>query len=199
MDFASIRTYHFAKDNSEDPGLSVTDTPTLRLVQWNIERGYQLDRIVQLLQELKPDICCLQEVDIGCLRTDGVDTVERIATALGMNAIFVPEFMELDDIELVHGQEEAGKKETGQEDARKKAARKRSPRDAGGNGLHGNAILSRWKIHEYRMLTHRYQPFHWERDGHTKGEPRKGRYVISIIMCRRATGLTLTGDELLLP
>lgn len=39
-----------------------TAGPGLRLVQWNIERGYQLPLIIQQLQELDADIISLQEV-----------------------------------------------------------------------------------------------------------------------------------------
>jgi hypothetical protein len=34
----------------------------LKIVQWNIERGYQLDQVIQSLLSLKPDIVCLQEL-----------------------------------------------------------------------------------------------------------------------------------------
>jgi hypothetical protein len=47
------------------PAPSTTPAPArpgLRLVQWNIERGYQLPSIIQQLQELDADIISLQEV-----------------------------------------------------------------------------------------------------------------------------------------
>lgn len=42
----------------------------LRLVQWNIERGYQLPLIIQHLKELDADVISLQEVShcFGCIR-----------------------------------------------------------------------------------------------------------------------------------
>jgi hypothetical protein len=38
----------------------------VRLVQWNIERGYQLQAIVQQLRRLDADVIALQEIDVGC-------------------------------------------------------------------------------------------------------------------------------------
>jgi hypothetical protein len=46
----------------------------LRVVQWNIERGYELDAIKSTLAALDADILILQEIDIGCDRSDNRDT-----------------------------------------------------------------------------------------------------------------------------
>lgn len=43
-------------------------------MQWNIERGYKLQKIVQELKQIDADVIALQEVDIGCERSDSVDT-----------------------------------------------------------------------------------------------------------------------------
>ena len=43
-------------------------------MQWNIERGYKLDNIVQELKHIDADVIALQEVDIGCERSDSIDT-----------------------------------------------------------------------------------------------------------------------------
>lgn len=47
---------------------------SLRLLQWNIERGYKLSGIIEELKRLDADIVALQEVDVGCDRSGGVDT-----------------------------------------------------------------------------------------------------------------------------
>jgi len=48
---------------------SETQRP-LRLVQWNIERGYQLQLVIQHLQALDADIISLQEVQLlHCLHS----------------------------------------------------------------------------------------------------------------------------------
>ena len=46
----------------------------LRNLQWNIERGYKLEEILRELREIDADVIALQEVDIGCERSSGVDT-----------------------------------------------------------------------------------------------------------------------------
>lgn len=46
----------------------------LRTMQWNIERGYKLEQIVQELKQIDADVIALQEVDIGCERSDSIDT-----------------------------------------------------------------------------------------------------------------------------
>jgi hypothetical protein len=121
----------------------------LRLVQWNIERGYQLNAIVHELEQLDADVICLQELDIGCKRSHGVNTALEIAKALRLCCVFVCEFVEVDD-------------------------KCRRPLDGGG-GVHGNAILSKYDIVSPRPLLHQYQPFHWEINGKLKNEPRLGR------------------------
>lgn len=40
----------------------------LKVVQWNIERGYKLAGIIQELKKLDADIIGLQEIDIQCER-----------------------------------------------------------------------------------------------------------------------------------
>lgn len=40
----------------------------VRLLQWNIERGYKLDAILDEVERLQPDVLSIQEIDIGCDR-----------------------------------------------------------------------------------------------------------------------------------
>lgn len=47
---------------------------TVKLLQWNIERGYQLPGIIEELRKIDADVISLQEVDVGCERSDGLDT-----------------------------------------------------------------------------------------------------------------------------
>jgi len=94
-------------------------------------------------------VIALQEVDIGCARSDWSDTGRAIAEALQMNYTFVTEFLELYS--------------------------PMRPADAQGGGVHGNAILSRYDHHHTHALLHEYEHFHWESRGHEKREPRFGR------------------------
>jgi hypothetical protein len=101
----------------------------VRLVQWNLERGYQLPGIIEALRRLDADVIALQEVDVGCDRSGGADVGEEIASALSMHLTFLPEFEEL------------------------RSAR-RAPRDQGG-GVHGNALLSKFDVLEAAVVEHR--------------------------------------------
>jgi endonuclease/exonuclease/phosphatase family metal-dependent hydrolase len=67
----------------------------LKVVQWNIERGYKIDKILSILRELDADILCLQELDIGCARSGSIDCFETIGKSLELNGIFVTEFEEV--------------------------------------------------------------------------------------------------------
>lgn len=46
----------------------------LACAQWNIERGYKVDKIIAELLRLNPDIVALQEIDVGNDRSGGRDT-----------------------------------------------------------------------------------------------------------------------------
>ena len=67
----------------------------IKFLQWNIERGYKLQEIIETLKNLDSDVIALQEIDIGCERSDHKDTGVEIAKALKMNYIFVCEFEEI--------------------------------------------------------------------------------------------------------
>lgn len=118
-------------------------------VQWNIERGYKLDAIIELLrrQFLDADIIALQELDIHCERSGWRDSALEIARALKMRCIFVPEFVELH-------------------------SPLRSKKSQGG-GWHGNAILTWWDVEAAEAISHSPE-FNWNEDGNRLGEPRRG-------------------------
>ncbi|KAJ1966539.1 hypothetical protein IWQ62_002409 [Dispira parvispora] len=122
----------------------------LRVLQWNIERGYQLDAVLKVLAQVDPDIAILQELDIHCVRSGETDQFNIIARTLGWNGGFVAEFEEL-----------------------------HSPlRDSltQGGGFHGNAIFSKFDM-DLRAIVHQYQPVNWEKEGITFREPRRGGRV----------------------
>jgi endonuclease/exonuclease/phosphatase family metal-dependent hydrolase len=90
---------------------------SLRIMTWNIERGYHPESIIHEIQNHHPDIVCLQEVDWGNKRTQKMDILKTIAQKTGMVGVFGIEFYEI-------------------------GSPYRSPSIAGG-GVHGNAVLSR--------------------------------------------------------
>lgn len=67
-----------------------------RLVTYNVHRCVGADRrldvarVADVLAALRPDIVCLQELDVGRARTGGVDQAQAIAERLGMGARFHP-------------------------------------------------------------------------------------------------------------
>lgn len=67
-----------------------------RLVTYNVhrcvgvDRKLDVERVAAVIAELEPDIVCLQELDVGRARTDGVDQASAIAELLSMSFRFHP-------------------------------------------------------------------------------------------------------------
>ncbi|KAJ2839469.1 hypothetical protein J3B01_000683 [Coemansia erecta] len=142
-----IVTYDFRDPQTCEPE---TEIPRpLRVLQWNIERGYKLDAVLEILQELDADILCLQEIDIGNERSGNTNHAQIIAQRLKLNAGVVIEFQEL-------------------------RSPCRAPSEQGG-GIHGNAVFSKFDM-EFRAV-HAHQPFDWPRRGMQVLEPRLGRRI----------------------
>jgi len=116
-------------------GWSLWPPNSLRIVDWNIERGQQLNGIMDFLASANADILILQEVDLNARRTHRLNIAATIARKLEMNYAFGREFEE-----LVQGS-------------------KNSP------AYHGQATLSKWPILNPRLIrfskqSHFWQP-HW--------------------------------------
>jgi endonuclease/exonuclease/phosphatase family metal-dependent hydrolase len=108
---------------------------SLRIVDWNIDRGQQLQGIIDFLASTNADILLLQEADFNARRTHRLNIAQEIARNLKMNYVFGCEFQE-----LVQGS-------------------KSSP------AYHGQATLSKWPISNPRLIrfsrqSHFWQP-HW--------------------------------------
>lgn len=71
------------------PGLSV------RVVSWNIDRGYHVDRVIDTLRKQRPSICLLQEVDLHDQRSGNRDIARQIAQTLSYNYAYGTAFEEL--------------------------------------------------------------------------------------------------------
>lgn len=70
----------------------------LRVVTWNIHKGiggvdrrYRLDRVVDVLTQIDPDVALLQEVADDLPRSQFHDQAEMLADALDFHVAFVPE------------------------------------------------------------------------------------------------------------
>ena len=121
------------------------DVQTLRVMSWNIERGYSVEALVEEIKAVNPEILLLQEVDKGNKRTSEKDIADEIATALGMQYILYGiEFIEI-------------------ESARRSKLLQ-------GGGSHGNAIISRFPI-DHPKVFELPQAYNWE---NSLRKPRRG-------------------------
>jgi endonuclease/exonuclease/phosphatase family metal-dependent hydrolase len=105
---------------------------SVRVVDWNIDRGLQLPAIIDFLGDTNADILILQEVDINARRTHRLNVAQEIARKLRLNYVFGREF-----VELTQGS-------------------KASP------AYHGQATLSRWKISSPRVIHFKRQSDFWK-------------------------------------
>src|SRR5882724_6222444 len=104
---------------------------SIRVVNWNIDRGQRLPEIIDFLASQQADILTLQEVDINAKRTRQLNIAEEIARKLGMNYAFGREFEELTQ------------------------GSRTSP------AFHGQATLSRWRLRNPRVIRFRSQSGFW--------------------------------------
>ncbi|HYJ86701.1 MAG TPA: endonuclease/exonuclease/phosphatase family protein [Pyrinomonadaceae bacterium] len=178
---------------------------SLRIAQWNIERGIEYDalesaltdpeKLVSLLDHAKypagsqkrstvleqaallreADIIVLNEVDWGMKRTGYRNVVADLASALKMNYAFGTEFIEVDPIAL--GTEEF----RGVKDRDREVLTAQITIDPSRyRGMHGTAILSRFPLMNVRLIPFRMQGHDWyvtEKKGVTQIE--KGKRLAS--------------------
>jgi endonuclease/exonuclease/phosphatase family metal-dependent hydrolase len=105
---------------------------SLRIVDWNIDRGQQLAGVIDFLAHTSADMFILQEVDLNAKRTHRLNVAEEIARKLQMNYVFGREFQE-----LVQGS-------------------KNDP------AYHGQAILAKWPIANPRLIRFSRQSSFWK-------------------------------------
>lgn len=161
----------------------------VRVVEWNVERGLEFDAVrlaftdaggfaklidsaeypprsekrklilreVELLKQA--DVIVLNEVDLGMRRTDYRDVAADLASALNMNYAFGVEFVEVDPIALgLEKFEELPPEESA------KLAGEISVDKSRYRGLHGSAILSRFRLENVRLEQFEHQPHDWYED-----------------------------------
>jgi len=105
---------------------------SIRVLDWNIDRGLQLPAILDFLGDLNADVLLLQEVDINARRTRRLNVAREIAQKLRLNYVFGREF-----VELAQGS-------------------KANP------AWHGQATLSRWQISDPRIIHFQRQSNFWK-------------------------------------
>lgn len=104
---------------------------SIRVVNWNINRGLQLQGVIEFLASTKADILLLQEADLNARRTHRVNVAREIAQKLQMNYTFGREFQELTQ------------------------GTRASP------AYHGQATLSRWPLLNSRIIRFQKQSNFW--------------------------------------
>ena len=62
----------------------VSDLRSLRVMSWNIDRGYHLDQVANTLLHESTDLCLLQEVDWGTTRVAGADVGAELARRVAL-------------------------------------------------------------------------------------------------------------------
>src|SRR5438552_2827945 len=72
------------------------ESPTLKVLQWNVERNYCSELILSTLKSINPDIAFIQEIDINCKRSSSKNHFKEIAEELKWKGGFICEFLELE-------------------------------------------------------------------------------------------------------
>jgi len=106
----------------------------MRVAQWNIEKGKHLDAVIETFRKHPvlryADLISINEADVGMNRSGQRFTARELGAALGMNVVFAPSYLEFskgygEDLKM-----------------------------PGENtiALQGNAILSRYALHQPRII-----------------------------------------------
>jgi endonuclease/exonuclease/phosphatase family metal-dependent hydrolase len=131
-------------DGEPDQKAASAPAETLMLVSWNIAYGRKCEQHADVLASLAPDVCLLQEVDVGCRRSGFRDVARWLADALHMNWLFAGEFQEIGQGRLT----------------------------AGTGALTGQAILSRYPISAPAVISFPHQArWRWHAN---PWQPRRG-------------------------
>jgi endonuclease/exonuclease/phosphatase family metal-dependent hydrolase len=117
--------------NFSPPRLVLIPPDSIRVVNWNINRGLRLQKVTEFLASAKADVVLLQESDLNARRTHHLNVAKEIAQKLQMNYVFGREFQELTQ------------------------GSRASP------AYHGQATLSRWPLSNPRILRFQKQSNFW--------------------------------------
>jgi len=128
---AVISMQEIQTGNFSPPRLVLMPPDSIRVVNWNINRGLRLQKVIEFLASAKADVFLLQESDLNARRTHHLNVAKEIAQKLQMNYVFGREFQE-----LTQGSHA-------------------SP------AYHGQATLSRWPLSNSRILRFRKQSNFW--------------------------------------
>jgi endonuclease/exonuclease/phosphatase family metal-dependent hydrolase len=128
---AVISSPEIETGNFSPPRLVLVPPDSIRVVNWNINRGLRLQRVIEFLASAKADVILLQESDLNARRTHHLNVAKEIAQKLQMNYVFGREFQELTQ------------------------GSRTSP------AFHGQATISRWPLSNSRILRFQKQSNFW--------------------------------------
>jgi endonuclease/exonuclease/phosphatase family metal-dependent hydrolase len=160
----------------QPPRTSQKIGPYVRVATWNIDRGFNLDKIEHVfkspdkllnsvndkikkdpknIEKIKEqlnilkntDILFLNEVDIGMPRTNYRDTAGELAQTLGYNYAYGVEFIEIDPSYLKIGKNKWSEEKFLEKDSK---TFELDPKQY--KGFHGNAILSRFPLKNVKII-----------------------------------------------
>ena len=92
---AVISMQEIETGNFSPPRLVLIPPDFIRVVNWNINRGLRLQKVIEFLASAKADVFLLQESDLNARRTHHLNVAKEIAQKLRMNYVFGREFQEL--------------------------------------------------------------------------------------------------------
>lgn len=128
---AVITMQEIETGNFSPPRLVLIPPDSIRVVNWNINRGLRLRGVIEFLASAKADVVLLQESDLNARRTHHLNVAKEIAQKLQMNYVFGREFQELTQ------------------------GSRASP------AYHGQATLARWPLSNSRILRFQKQSNFW--------------------------------------
>jgi endonuclease/exonuclease/phosphatase family metal-dependent hydrolase len=130
-DAANIDEMAIVKCGSFAPRAGET-SELARVLVWNVERGRAPERWAEIAAVREADVLLLCEVDDGMARSGNLDIAAELAERLHMFYAYAPNYFE-----LTRGTRLERRATRGLVNAR---------------GFHGNAILSRWPLHDVRRV-----------------------------------------------
>jgi endonuclease/exonuclease/phosphatase family metal-dependent hydrolase len=108
--------------------------PLIRATSWNIERGIQLESIIEVLGKhsviKESDLFFLTELDYGMARSGNRKVAPELARALNLNYVFAPSYINLNKGSGLENKTEGSNRQ----------------------GIHGNALFSRYPLSQISSI-----------------------------------------------
>ncbi len=130
----AVETVLESPETGDFTATAVPPKPSYRLLAWNLERGIEYEGQLQEFRRhaylSSCDVLLLTETDVGMARSANRAVAQDLARELGMHYAFAPCYLNLS----------------------KGAGVEHDSSEENDLGLHGNAILSRYPVHNVRLV-----------------------------------------------